>query len=139
MNLPPVNPVNTILTLVGSICCLTAGEAVHAGSCPAPGQGDTHGDVRTNRHTPKHTLVHCSSSKTLQAEHPPPPPPPTRPLYSASDDRGASEGQQMYLEANVRAGMHLSTPPRTFAALAVNTLHHLYRKDKIREMTTVVI
>lgn len=29
--------------------------------------------------------------------------------------------------------------PLTFAALAVNTLHHLFRKDKIREMTTVVI
>lgn len=137
-----LQPINTISTLVGAICCLTAGESVHAGSCPAPGQGDTHGDVRTNRHTPKHTLARCNSSKTLRAK---PPPPHTHthhhhphPLYSASDDSGPSEGQQMYLQAKRpcwRVFKHLWT----FTAFAVNALHHLFRKDKIGEMTTVVI
>lgn len=103
-----LQPINTISTLVGFICCLTAGESVHAGSCPAPGQGDTHGDVRTNRHTPKHTLARCNSSKTLQAEICPP-----RPLYSTSDDRWASEGQQMYLQA-IRPCWHVFKHPRTF-------------------------
>lgn len=112
-----LQPINTRSTLVGSICCLTAGESVHAGSCPAPGQRNTHGDVRTNRHTPKHTLVRCNSSKALRAEHPP---------------RGASEGQQMYLQAKPPR-WHVFKHPRTFAALAVNTLHHLFRKDKIRK------
>lgn len=137
MNPPPVKPVNTILTLVGSICCLTAGEAVLAGSCPAPGQGDTHGDVRTNRHTPKHTLVHCNSSKTLQAEHPHHHHhPPALFIQHLTTEGQAKDSRCTYKQMSVLACIR--APPRTFAALAVNTLHHLFRKDKIREMTTVI-
>lgn len=93
---------------------------------------ETHGHVRTNQHTPKHTLARYNCSKTLRVEAPQPPH-----LYSASD-RGASEGQQMYLQAK-HPCWHVFKRSRAFAALAVNTLHHLFRKDKIREMTTVVI
>lgn len=126
--------INMISTLLGSICCLTAEKSVHVRSCPTAGQGDTHGDVRPCRHTPKHTLVCCNSSKTLQAENPPPP----CLFYSASKDRGASKRQQMHLQAK-RPCWHVFKHLRTFAALAVNILHHLFRKDKIREMTTVVV
>lgn len=126
-----LQPINTISTLVGSICCLTVGESVHAGSCPAPGQGDTHGDVRTNRHTPKHTLARCNSSKTLQAEICPP----ALSIQHLTTEGQAKDSRCTYRQY-VPAGMCSSTPEHS---LAVNTLHHLFRKDKIREMTTVVI
>lgn len=68
---------------------------------------DARGDARTNRHTPKHTLVHCRF-KDIAGYNPPPHLPQS--LYSASDDRGAREGQQMYLQANGHVGMHSSSP-----------------------------
>lgn len=117
-------PINMRSTLVGSICCLTAGESVHAGSCPAPGQRNTH----PNTHLCAVTVQrHCG----LKSPHPQPP-------YSASDNKGASEGQQMYLQAK-RPCWHVFKHPWTFPALAVNPLHHLFRKDKIRETTAAVI
>lgn len=51
----PFQPINTRSTLVGSICCLTAGESVHAGSCPSA-WAKKH--TRRCKITPAHTQTH---------------------------------------------------------------------------------